>query len=205
MTVCWWLDVKGQTHSGSREGEREVCGDQRQHRTGQDTSQAGKRRDLKPRQSVDSLLAWAVQAWARQQQKKRVRLGSAQLQAGGREGAPKVPRAPRGGVGWAAHGGCLGGWVRCWWAYVDSVGFALLSAPPWSPGRGSTGCVQMLPPAHLGAHTWAPSRLGCFNGPVGLAAWTRVQQQTGRRLGTVVQVLYQTWCTQPMVGWKPWK
>lgn len=198
------LLVVGRRGTDSREGERE--GGLRRSTTGQDRTQVRQEETGLETPAVRRLCAGLGSSglgMAAAEKKGSARFCSA---AGGRKRrSSQVPRAPRGGVGWAAHGGCLGGWVRCWWAYVDSVGFALLSAPPWSPGRGSTGCVQMLPPAHLGTHTWAPSRLGCFNGPVGLAAWTRVQQQTGRRLGTVVQVLYQTWCTQPMVGWKPWK
>lgn len=35
--------------------------------------------------------------------------------------------------------------------YVGSVGLPCCPAP-WSPGHGSTGCVQIVPPAHLGTH-----------------------------------------------------
>lgn len=61
--------------------------------------------------------------------RKRVRLGSALLAGGRKRRSSQVPCAPGGGVGWAAHGGCLGGWVRCWWAGWARGGLALLSAP----------------------------------------------------------------------------
>lgn len=95
-----------------------------------------------------------------------------------------MPCAPR---GWSGLG-CT--WWMLWAGGFDAGGlmwtrwaFALLSAPPWSPGRGSTGCVQMLPPAHLGTHTpghpqgwdvstdlsvWQPGQ-GCSSSPA--VAW----------------------------------
>lgn len=115
-----------------------------------------------------------------QQGEKRVRLGSA-LAAGGRKRrSSPAPCAPRGGVGWAAHGGCLGRWVRCWWA--GWARWACLAVPPpWSPGRRSTGCVQMLPPAHLDTHLGAPKvgmfQRTCRSGSLGKVASTRPGRQ----------------------------
>lgn len=108
-----------------------------------------------------------------QQEKGSARFCSAAGgQAGGREGAPQCP--VRRGVEWAGlH------MVDAWAGGFDAGGLGGLGwalpccPPPWSPGRGSTGCVQMVPPAHL-ATPGHPPRLGCFNGPVGLAAWARV-------------------------------
>lgn len=173
------------THSGSREGERE--GGLRRSTTGQDRTghkPGRKRRDLKPRQSVDSVLAWAVQAWAWQQQKKRVRLGSAQLQAGGREGAPKCP--VHRGVEWAGlH------MVDAWAGGFDAGGlmwtrWALPCCPP-PPGAlvVEVPAVYRCCPLHTWAHTpghpqgwdvstdlsvWQPGQ-GCSSRPA--VAWVR--------------------------------
>lgn len=66
---------------------------------------------------------------------------------------------------------------------VGSVG--LPCCPPPGALVVEVPAVYRWCPLHTWAHTWAPPRLGCFNGPVGLAAWARVL------VGTIV--LYRTW------------
>lgn len=60
--------------------------------------------------------------------------------------------------------------------------------PPWSPGRGSTGCVQMVPPAHLGH----PPKVGMFQ----RTCRSGSGQGCSSKAGCAREMLYQTrWFT----------
>lgn len=69
--------------------------------------------------------------------------------------------------------------VDAWAGGFDAGGFwwarwARLAVHPPGALVVEVPAVYRWCPLHTWAHTWTPPRLGCFNGPVGLAAWARV-------------------------------
>ena len=135
---------------------------------------------------------------------KRVRLGSALRRRAKERELPSALCAE----GWSGLG--------CTWWMLGRVGSMLGRWARWAslcccPPPGAL--VVEVPAVYRWCplHTWAiPPSLGCFNGPVGLAAGKGAAARPvvpGRhctRLGGGLRRLPSTG-TQPMVGWKPWK
>ena len=135
---CSWLDYRGREKEGgrvrdSREAAREVCCDQRHTKKATMGLETPAVRRF-GQSGLASLGPGGRGAWAAAAA-ERGKKGSARFcsAAGGRKRrSSPAPCALRGGAGWAAHGGCLGWWIRCWWVWWAR--WACLAVhPPWSP------------------------------------------------------------------------